>query len=153
VNCEYKLLLFTSVNFLDNWINYAIRVGISSDKTFQPPACPINTLQMPALASERIAVLFVVGWFLVTWIYPTQLNKPYILAINFSAVTAIYSRLYLRLSTPEQMIAGALIGVTEGIILTLLFYFMRLHGYDNKIKAGLDWIAENWKKMEGGIEE
>jgi uncharacterized membrane protein len=95
---------------------------------------------MPALAAERVGVLFIVCWCLATFIYPTKMNKAYVLFINFTCVTALYSRMYLRLSTPSQMLAGMAIGIGEGMLFSLFFYFLRLHGYDNKIKNGLDLI-------------
>ena len=143
VKCDYVFLLLTITNFMDNWINYSLRSTINNSSLFQPSTCPLLDDQMPALSSQRIAVLYTVIWFLATVTYPTRMGKANILFINFSAVTALYSRLFLGFSTPEQMIVGALVGILEGVCFSLVFYYLKIHKYDRWICHYLSYWYQN----------
>jgi hypothetical protein len=140
VKCDYILLLLTSTNFLDNWINYLLRSGIDTHDNYQPVTCPILPEQMPALASQRVVVLYTVMWCLATFIYPVRINKSTIVFLNFSSVLAIYSRMYLGFSTPAQMLAGALVGLMEGLCFTLIFYVLKVHEYD----CWIEFLLKYW---------
>lgn len=142
VKCDYIFLLLTATNFTDNWVNYVLRSWVGTSSNYQPETCPLIPEQMPALAAERISVLYTVIWFLATFTYPTRMGKSNILFLNFSSVLALYSRCYLGFSTPVQMFAGTGAGVVEGLILSLLFYFLKVHDYDKKIEYLLQyWYA------------
>ena len=128
--CNYVFLLLTVTNYLDNTLNYLLREGIGKSDNFQLPSCPILVDQMPALASEKVVCLYTVAWFLVIYAYPTAPGKSNIVLLNFCAVLALFSRCYLGFSTPLQMVVGAGIGASEGIILSFIYYYLKIHRLD-----------------------
>lgn len=133
VKCDYVFLLMTMSNFIDNGLNYALRTAVGPSSNLQGIDCPIEPEQMPALASQRIAVLYTVMWFLATFTYPRRLGKANVLCFNFCTVLALYSRMYIAFSTPAAMLIGCLIGVLEGFMLSLFFFYLMRHEYDKFI--------------------
>lgn len=140
VHYEYIYFLFTVVLLADFGINYGLIMLFGPSTNIQPPTCPVDNYQMPALASERVIVLYVVGWFLVTYIYPRPLQVYKIWLFNVPAAIAIYDRLYLLFSTPEQMLVGAGIGFLEGLLFSLLFLWMKHVGLDKVLIAAPSFL-------------
>ena len=133
IKCDYVILLLTVTNFIDNSINFGLRTAVGVSNNIQPENCPIDPTQMPALSSERITVLYTVIWFLATFTYPCKVGRWFVVVGNFVSVLALYSRMYLRFSTPQQMFAGCGVGLIEGFILSIFFYFLKVHHYDMAI--------------------
>ena len=130
VQYEYTYFLLTIVMLADGGINYGIQQAVGDSDNLQPPTCPLEPRQMPALASERIIVLYIVGWYLVTYIYPRPVDVSKIWMFNIAAVLALYARLYLLFSTPSQMLAGAGIGFVEGLLFSWFFWWLKERGID-----------------------
>ena len=130
VKCNYPFLLLTITNFIDTGLNYLLQEVIDERNNIQPEACPFNDKQMPALAGQRVAVLYTVMWFLATFTYPQKMGKSNVLWWDAWTALALYSRMYLWFSTPLQMLIGALFGIVEGVCLSFFFYFLMVHGYD-----------------------
>ncbi len=130
---NFILLLLTCTNFIDNGFNYMLRTAVGPSNNIQTALCPTNIAQMPALGSQRIAVLYTITWFLATFTYPYKLKKFVVLMINFCAVLALFTRMYLGFSSPLQMFVGCLVGIGEGFVLSIFFFFLRIHEYDSTI--------------------
>lgn len=133
VQYEYIYFLFTIVMLVDGAINYGAQKAVGASDNLQPPTCPIEPNQMPALASERIMVIYIVGWFLVTFVYPRPMSTTKIFMFNIAGVLALYARFYLVFSTPAQMLAGAAIGFAEGMAFGYLFWNLRKRGWDKRL--------------------
>jgi len=132
VKCDYSFLLLTTTNFLDYLLNYVIRSAGWETTSYQPETCFAGPHQLSALAAQRVTVLYIVIWFMATFTYPTRISKSNVMFINFSAVLALFSRLYLGFSTPQQMLIGAAIGVGEGLFFSFVFYFLMVRRIDRK---------------------
>lgn len=145
VKCNYEFLLLSASNFFDNWVNFTLRNWFGESDRYQPDTCPLLEKQMPALASQRIALLYTTIWFLATFTYPKVFGKSNMLFLNFSMVLALYSRLYLGFSTPLQMLVGSAFGVLEGLLLSLFFYYLKVHRYDQSIEA----LLRKWYTLFG----
>lgn len=130
VQYEYTYFLLTVVMLADGGINYGLQQAYGDSTNFQPPTCPIEPKQLPALAAERITVLYIVGWFLVTYIYPRAVDTSKIWMFNIAAVLSLYARLYLIFSTPVQMLAGTVVGFVEGLLFSWLFLWIKEKGID-----------------------
>lgn len=141
--CNYICILITITIYVDNLINYSLRDIVGASNNFQPDACPLPSNQMPALASQKLVVLYTVVWFLLIYAYPTQPSKSTVLLANLLTITVLFSRLYLMLSTPVQIIAGAGAGLLEGIVLCFIFYYMKIH----KIDAGVVRLTKRYYEL------
>lgn len=130
VQYEYIYFLLTVVMFSDMGINYGLQQLFGSSDNFQPPTCFVNLNQMPSRTSELIIVLYVIGWSLVTYIYPRGVEVSKIWMFNIAAALAIYDSLYLLFSTPKQMLVGAGVGFAEGIFFSIIFLWMKHKKYD-----------------------
>jgi len=131
--CNYVFFLLTCTNYIDMGLNYVLRRMIGDSDNIQPANCELGLKQMPALGSQRVAVLYTVIWFIATFTYPGKMGKSNVLLINFCAMLALFSRMYLRFSSPLQMFIGCIIGTFEGFVLSVFFFYLKVHHYDRQI--------------------
>lgn len=127
---EYFYFLMTVVMLADWGINTAARNAFGPSNNIQPATCPIELEQMPALPAERIIVVYVVVWYIVTFLYPKTIQTYYIWVWSFAAVVALFTPLYLLFSTPEQAYVGAAIGAAEALCFVVLFEWVKYKGID-----------------------
>ncbi len=108
--------MLTMVLFIDTPLNYAIRMLIGASNNIQPPSCPIRDEQMPAAGIEQVAVLWVVGWGMALVLFPRRVGVSKVAFFTAFASIAAYTRIYLIFNSTAQLLAGAAIGLVEGIV-------------------------------------
>jgi hypothetical protein len=138
-----SLAMFTAsavTNSLYLWIlwgatilDYALNLGLRY--AFRDPspngALAHHAWEMPASSSQAMLCLgTMVVLFLL--IYNVQQYTLYMIMLYILGSTALFSRLYRGINSPEQLMVGALVGCLEGIVYTIIWHMIG-YPYTSKI--------------------
>jgi hypothetical protein len=135
IHKEAFFFLLTAALLADWGINSGLQILVGASNNVQPASCPISDMQMPAMSSEMMVMLWTFGFGMVILVYPRAVSGMNIVFIVAASQIAIYSRIYLIFSTPSQLLAGAAIGFLEGMVYLSLVSLMRYYGLDRAMIA------------------
>lgn len=130
-----SLAMFTAsavTNSLYLWVlwgatvlDYALNLGLRY--AWQDPspngALAHHAWEMPASSSQA---MLCIGTMVVLFIllYNVQQYTLYMLMLYVLGSTALFSRLYRGINSPEQLIVGALFGCAEGLLYTMVWHLL-----------------------------
>lgn len=106
-------------------LDYLLNLGLRY--AFRDPspngALAHHAWEMPASSSQA---MLCIGTMVVLFIllYNVQQYTLYMLMLYVLASTALFSRLYRGINSPEQLIVGALVGCAEGCLYTMLWQWL-----------------------------
>lgn len=126
--------------FADQMINWAWR-AIFNDMGPQPIcAAPI---QMPAYATDGIAFITLYLMICSSVCFNFSLRWYKILLIGVFGPITVYGRIYLKMNTPQQLLAGVLSGTGCAFVFILITYWVLTRKYESlvyKVFFGTQYI-------------
>lgn len=109
--------------FVDLILNFVLQQIIQQEGPY--PCVVYDEYQMPALASQTVA-FFVTGFVLFVIIYKRSVGLYLLGSIYALGYAALYKRVFDAINTPEQLVAGALVGFADALVQhALLFWVFR----------------------------
>lgn len=116
--------LLTMVLFIDFPLNYGLRMLIGVSQNIQPTSCHIDDEQMPASAIQLIMALWVVGFAFSEILFQHHVSNQKLAFFVAIASFVIYTPIYLAFNSTAQILAGAGVGVVEGILYVWLVRYL-----------------------------
>jgi hypothetical protein len=116
---ELYFFLLSLVLAFDWFLNWLLHIAIGSGSRF--PGCG-GANEMPSFSSQHAVCLGVMIFtFFMLWC-ETHVRVHRLIMINFGIFIAVLARVYIGINTPQELMVGALIGATEGVIIQWILY-------------------------------
>jgi hypothetical protein len=128
-HAEVFYAMFAIALVADFYINWALRLGISGYITTSPEIYCTTQQQMPAYATDGIAFITLTLMILSSVGFNFGLRWYKIILISILGPIAIYTRVWLHLNTPQQLMAGLASGTVNFVVWSTAIYLVLTRFY------------------------